>query len=361
MLSQKNTFATHFLESLTYYNIHCMKKKITYFLFLLLQLISCSNEELLQEYEKASPILFTSHCIEVSTKTNHTVFLAQNSPISLFSIQHPEDYTVTSWTPMLFNNTQGITDANGDILYDNTYYFPVGDQLDFFAVHPFISFATTGSDYDGTQYTTVTLKDNATDQYDLMYASLLNQSKKSSVLVFEFHHLLTQITINIIKNTGVTIDLPLTKVQIAAPQSATLDIWQGQLSDITGQTTYTLDTNTTLSDGDNPISGQFLLFPQKANEMILTFGNDESNVFHVALSDEPRTWEAGVNYQYDITINRNIPEITSPEVPADNNATPNEEVNNGGEIPETPTDSTATEPETKVSDPNPYHIHLSID
>lgn len=131
MLSQKNTFATHFLESLTYYNIHCMKKKITYFLFLLLQLISCSNEELLQEHEKASPILFTSHCIEVSTKTNHTVFLAQNSPISLFSIQHPEDYTVNSWTPMLFNNTQGITDANGDILYDNTYYFPIGDQLDF--------------------------------------------------------------------------------------------------------------------------------------------------------------------------------------------------------------------------------------
>ena len=140
-----------------------------------------------------------------------------------------------------------------------------------------------------------------------------------------------------------------------------MDIWQGQLSDIAGQTTYTLNTNTTLSDGDNPIPGQFLLFPQKANEMILTFGNDESNVFHVALSDEPQIWEAGVNYQYNITINRNIPEIASPEVPADNNATPNEEVNNGGEIPETPTDSTVTEPETKVSDPNPYHIHLSID
>lgn len=228
-------------------------------------------------------------------------------------------------------------------------------------IHPFISSLTTGFDYNGTQSTTVTLKDNTADQYDLMYASLLNQSKKSSVLVFEFHHLLTQITINIIKNAGVTIDLPLTKVQITAPQSATLDIWQGQLSDIAGQTTYTLNTNTTLSDGDNSIPGQFLLFPQKANEMILTFGNDESNVFHVALSDEPQIWEAGVNYQYNITINRNIPEITSPEVPADNNATPNEEVNNGGEIPETPTDSTATEPETKVSDPNPYHIHLSID
>lgn len=281
--------------------------------------------------------------------------------ISLFSIQHPSTSPTTAWNPELFNNTTGEADLNGDIHYNNTYYFPVGNQLDFFAIHPLISTTNTGSDYNGTQYTSVTLKDNTADQYDLMYASLLNQSKKSSVLVFEFHHLLTQITINIIKNTGVTIDLPLTKVQIVAPQSATLDIWQGQLSDIAGQTTYTLDTNTTLSDGDNPIPGQFLLFPQKANEMILTFGNDESNVFHVALSDEPQIWEAGVNYQYNITINRNIPEIASPEVPADNNATPNEEVNNGGEIPETPTDSTVTEPETKVSDPNPYHIHLSID
>lgn len=337
-------------------NIH-----LSYLLCGLLLLLSCNNEELIQEYEKDVPIRFRSLCVEISTKSINNSSILKDSQISLFSIQHLPNNSVSSWIPNLFNNTKGISDLNGDILYDNTYFFPTGNELDFFAIHPFISSATTGSKYDGTQYTTVTLKNNATDQYDLMYASLLNQSKKSSVLVFEFHHLLTQITINIIKNTGVTIDLPLTKVQIAAPQSATLDIWQGQLSDITGQTTYTLDTNTTLSDGDNPISGQFLLFPQKANEMILTFGNDESNVFHVALSDEPRTWEAGVNYQYDITINRNIPEITSPEVPVDDNVTPNEEVNNGGEIPETPTDSTATASQTKASGPNPYHIHLSID
>ena len=327
----------------------------------LLLLLSCNNEGLIQEYEKDVPIRFRSLCVEISTKSINNSSILKDSQISLFSIQHLPNNSVSSWIPNLFNNTKGISDLNGDILYDNTYFFPTGNELDFFAIHPFISSATTGSNYDGTQYTTLTLKDNTADQYDLMYASLLNQSKKSSVLVFEFHHLLTQITINIIKNAGVTIDLPLTKVQITAPQSAILDIWQGQLSDIAGQTTYTLNTNTTLSDGDNPIPGQFLLFPQKANEMILTFGNDESNVFHVALSDEPQIWEAGVNYQYNITINRNIPEIASPEVPADNNATPNEEVNNGGEIPETPTDSTVTEPETKVSDPNPYHIHLSID
>ena len=337
-------------------NIH-----LSHLLCGLLLLLSCNNEGLIQEYEKDVPIRFRSLCVEISTKSINNSSILKDSQISLFSIQHLPNNSVSSWIPNLFNNTKGISDLNGDILYDNTYFFPTGNELDFFAIHPFISSATTGSNYDGTQYTTLTLKDNAADQYDLMYASLLNQSKKSSVLVFEFHHLLTQITINIIKNAGVTIDLPLTKVQITAPQSAILDIWQGQLSDIAGQTTYTLNTNTTLSDGDNPIPGQFLLFPQKANEMILTFGNDESNVFHVALSDEPQIWEAGVNYQYNITINRNIPEIASPEVPADNNATPNEEVNNGGEIPETPTDSTVTEPETKVSDPNPYHIHLSID
>ena len=334
------------------------------YIILLLQLNSCNNEGLMYEYEHSTPIKFSSSCINVSTKSQGIIEnnkLPKGSNISIFSIQHPENTTINLWEPILFDNIKGISNFNGDIEYNNTYYFPDKEQLDFFAIYPFLSFPTIGSDYGNTQYTTVTLKDNTVDQYDLMYASLLNQSKKSSVLVFEFHHLLTQITINIIKNTGVTIDLPLTKVQIVAPQSATLDIWHGQLSDIAGQTTYTLHTNTTLSNGDNSIPGQFILFPQKANEMILTFGNDESNVFHVALSDEPRTWEAGVNYQYDITINRNIPEITSPEVPVDDNATPNEEVNNGGEIPETPTDSTATASQTKASGPNPYHIHLSID
>ncbi len=340
-----------------------MKLRYSYLWIIFLLLTSCSKEELLHEFEDLVPIRFSSLYVNITTKANNIsqAALPSDIEISLFSLQHPLGSSAQLWHPKEFNNTIGITDINGNIIYDNTYYFPFGEQLDFFAIHPFISTANIGSDYNGTQSTTVTLKDNTADQYDLMYASLLNQSKKSSILVFEFHHLLTQITINIIKNAGVTIDLPLTKVQIVAPQSATLDIWQGQLSDIAGQTTYTLNTNTALSDGDNSIPGQFLLFPQKANEMILTFGNDESNVFHVALSDEPQIWEAGVNYQYNITINRNMPEIASPEVPADNNATPNEEVNNGGEIPETPTDSTATEPETKVSDPNPYHIHLSID
>ncbi len=236
-----------------------------------------------------------------------------------------------------------------------------GMNWTFFAIHPFISSATTGSNYDGTQYTTLTLKDNTADQYDLMYASLLNQSKKSSVLVFEFHHLLTQITINIIKNAGVTIDLPPNQSTNYRPTKCYLGYMAGPIK--RHRRTNNLyfkhqhDIKRRRQSNPRPIPP----VPQKANEMILTFGNDESNVFHVALSDEPQIWEAGVNYQYNITINRNIPEIASPEVPADNNATPNEEVNNGGEIPETPTDSTVTEPETKVSDPNPYHIHLSID
>ena len=82
-------------------------KSSSYILLLLLLLTNCSNEEMLQEYEKAIPIHFHSHYIEVSTKTNYTAFLVENSPISLFSIQHLENYTVTSWIPELFNNTEG--------------------------------------------------------------------------------------------------------------------------------------------------------------------------------------------------------------------------------------------------------------
>lgn len=342
-----------------------MRNAVSYLLWTLL-LISCNNEELLQEYEKPIPIRFSYKSIDISTKaseTNSYKTLAENTQVSLYSIQHSENSSAAYWNPELFNNTIGISNIEGNILYENTYYFPEGEQLDFFAVHPFISAATTGADYDGTQYTTVTLKENTNDQYDLMYASLLNQSKKSSLLVFEFHHLLSQITLNIIKAPGITVDLPLTKVEVVAPLSGTLDIWNGTLSGFQGETTYTLDTNTTLSSDETPIPGQFLLFPQKVNEMLLTFGNDPSNVFHVTLSGEPQSWEPGVNYLYNITISRNIPDSASPETPVTENTETPADNTPADIIPadDTPTDSTAVSPETKAITTGTVQVYGSID
>lgn len=342
-----------------------MGKEVTYILIFALQLISCNKEELLKEYDIPSPIRFSSLCMDISTKAHGTIYnstLPNNSTISLYSIQHPDNTPVTNWNPHLFNNTIGKADSNGDILYDDTYYFPIGEQLDFFSIHPFITTATTGADYDGTQYTTVTLKENTNDQYDLMYASLLNQSKKSSLLVFEFHHLLSQITLNIIKAPGITVDLPLTKVEVVAPQSGTLDIWNGTLSGFQGETTYTLDTNTTLSSDETLIPGQFLLFPQKVNEMLLTFGNDASNVFHVTLSGEPQSWEPGVNYLYNITISRNITDSASPETPVTENTETPADNTPADIIPadDTPTDSTAVAPETKAITTGPVQVYGSI-
>lgn len=145
----------------------------------LLLLISCNNEELLQEYEESAPIHFTYQNIDILTKstTKSNNKLTENTQVSLFSIQHSENSIVDHWEPTLFNNTMGITNISGDILYNNTYYFPIDKQLDFFAIHPFISTTNTGSDYDGTQLTNIILKENVNEQYDLMYASLLNQSK----------------------------------------------------------------------------------------------------------------------------------------------------------------------------------------
>lgn len=336
-----------------------MKSIVLYISCLTLLLTSCNNEELMKEYDTLTPIRFSSQCIEVSTKSinNHT--LPEFAQTSLFSIQHKENIASTMWNPELFNNTVGVADANGDILYDNTYFFPVGDQLDFFAIHPFISLLTTSTEYNGSQTVTITLKENTINQYDLMYASLLNQSKKNSTLVFEFHHLLTQITINIIKAPNIIIDLPLTQIQLVSPQSATLDIWEGQLNNIQGQATYTLETNTLLNNNETLISGQFLLFPQKATKMLLTFGNDGNNVFEVALSGDPQTWEPGVNYQYNITISRNIPESASTETPVDN--TENTIVDNTPVDNETTTDSTSVTPVTKAITTNTVMVYRSID
>lgn len=339
-----------------------MKISVSYIICIFSLLMGCSNETILEEYEISTPIYFSSSCISIHTKSvggSCNGVLPENSRFSLFSIQHPLNIAPAKWNPALFNNTLGTSDAYGDILYDNTYYFPVGDQLDFFAIHPFISSATTGSDYSGSQTVAITLKENTADQYDLMYASLLNQSKKSPTLVFEFHHLLTQITVNILKAPDVTIDLPLTQIQLVAPQSATLDIWNGQLSNLQGQATYMLQTDTLLSNNETLIPGQFLLFPQKATRMILTFGTDGKNVFEVTLSDDPQTWEPGFNYQYNITISRNIPESVSTDTPVDN--TENTPVDNTPVNNETTTDPNNVASVTKAIAPNTVMVYRSID
>lgn len=274
---------------------------------------SCTHEEFLQGNEEALPIRFTSQCVGISTRTPGVIYgniLPENSQVSLFSLQHPINTPPAKWLPELFNNTIGVADSKGDILYDNTYYFPVGEELDFFAINP--SLSELGAVYSHTKTIDIQLKENATEQFDLMYASLPNQSKKTPTLVLEFNHLLAQITFQIIQGTSVNIDLPLTKIEIKAPQTGTFNLWTGELNTQTDQTTlYTLDTQTTIAN-ETSIPGQFLLFPEKASEIILTFGSDGTHTYPIAPSEEPYAWESGKSYQYNITINKDIVDETIP-------------------------------------------------
>lgn len=303
-----------------------MKPTVSYLFWATLLLSACSNEELLQEYEAPVPIRFSSQCLEVFSKVQGAIYgdkLPENAEISLFSIQHPTDYPAMQWSPELFNGVTGKANANGDILYDNTYYFPVGQQLDFFAIHP--SLQESEMYYSGDKEVMISLKENASEQSDLMYSALLNQSKKTPVLVFQFEHLLTQITFSITKGAGVNISLPLTKIEMVAPQDATLDLWTGHLTPMSAITTFTLHTNSAINEGVTPIDGQFLLLPVKATEIILTFGTGTDHVFHITPSAEPAEWEAGRNYLYNITINRDITDTPIlPETPDDSDNAPSE-------------------------------------
>lgn len=314
-----------------------MKANIKYLFYLFMLLfVNCNNEELMQEQKDSVPIRFSSQYIDISTKTPGAIvgnILPENSEISLFCLRHAIDIAPNHWEPELFNNTLGIADQKGDILYDNTYYFPTGEQLDFFALYP--STSEIGSTYYDMKTIDVELQTNAADQYDLMYASLLNQSKKSTKLVFEFNHLLSQITFHIVKGQNITIDLPLTKIELIAPQRAQLNLWKGNLNIYTDElTTYTLSTETPI-ENDTPISGQFLVFPEKATEFILTFGYDNTHVYHITPSDEPYRWEAGTNYQYNIIINKDITDPSLPPV----------------DVPSPPSDTTTVTPPAEETTP----------
>lgn len=321
-----------------------MRLSSFYIISLFLFLCSCNNEEWLQGEDMQRPIRFTSHYLQLDTKvpgiiTENT--WPEGSTVSIFSLQHPFNEPIGYWSPTLFNNTLGKMDSQGNILYDNTYYFPDGEQIDFFALYPSIS--EIGSTYSNKKTIDVQLPADAADQYDLMYASLLDQSKKSSTLIFQFNHLLTQVTFHIIQGENTIIDLPLTKIEIIAPQRAQLNLWKGHLNIYSDElTTYTLSTNTPI-ENETRIPGQFLLFPEKATEFILTFGNDDSHIYHITPSEEPYYWDPGKNYQYNIVINKDITDATLP--PADVPSTPEDNPSVTPPVEETtpPADSTPTE------------------
>lgn len=303
-----------------------MRTVTSYLIGIVSLLCSCSNEELLEKYEVPVPIRFSTQCIEIETKTSGTIYsniLPENTEISIFSIEHPTGEMASYWSPGIFNNTLGVADAAGDILYNNTYYFPIGNQLDFFAVYPALNKLV--ATYSGQEEIELSLHEDASEHYDLMYASLPQQSKKSEKLVFEFRHLLSQIQLTISKNASVAVDLPLTKIEIVAPARGTLNLWKGTLNPISSSDTH-FTLNTQLDITETPVrAGDFLLFPEIAAQFILTFGNDNSEIYHVTTSGDPAQWEAGVNYPYHIVINRNIP-AQNPDstenttnIPAENN------------------------------------------
>lgn len=314
-----------------------MKNIFLNILWILFVFFSCSNEELLEKYEQPTPIRFSSQCIDIATKTAGIIsgnVLPQNTQISLFSLTHTPGIPSTSWAPSPFDNTLGVADAKGDILYDNTFYFPLGEELDFFAVHPVMTEINPG--YAGEEEITFSLKQNTAEQFDLIYASLLNQSKKAQTLIFQFRHLLTQITFQFLKKEGVTVNLPLTRIEMTAPQQGTLNLRTGLLTPLADtNATFVLDTQTDINQTAQ-VSGQFLLFPQTATDIILTFGTDANHIYHVTMAPEEGEWTAGQNYQYTITINKDIldtsadevtgDEVTGDEASTENPASENEEI-----------------------------------
>lgn len=343
-----------------------MRTVASYLIGIFSLLCSCNDEELLEKYEAPVPIRFSTQCIEVDTKTTGAIsqnVLPENTQISIFSIEYPNGEAPAAWTPGIFNNTLGISDAFGDISYNNTYYFPIGNQLDFYAVHPTLSDMGV-STYSGQEEIELSLNENAAAQYDLMYASLPRQSKKTEKLVFKFSHLLSHIQFTISKNVTATVSLPLTKIQIVAPGRGLFNLWKGILTPINGSKTYfTLTTRQEVTDTQT-IAGEFLLFPQIPTEFILTFGNDGTETYQVATSGEPSLWEAGVNYQYNIVINRDIPTQTLTSVENTDNIHPDDNVddpvtgdNSGNDDgtndpSENGTQGSATEGTTKAEKPN---------
>lgn len=282
-----------------------MKAPSSYLLIILLILCGCSNEiaeDADKIIEKPVPILINSpRQIDVETKTVVEAFTTQNiSDFRIYGKEETGNFYVENLSPI-------ANDWNSGLEFDTPITYPVnGNDVYLYGIYPAQIFThLSGNDM------TVTI----TGQDDLMYASQAAGNKSTPTPVtFTFNHKLAQIKFKLNNLTGDTTETGNVSLIAIGPNSATLNLTDGSLSNITGSGSFELPANKTfdqLTAGTpTDIAGELLLFPNCDYSFSLKVGDK----YYAVTFDGATTtsWKESSIYTLTISINS----LNNPLTPA---------------------------------------------
>ena len=194
-----------------------MKKVLKYgALAGVLALASCSQEEVQRVVTDADEIRYSSEVAAISRAADSYCNLDKPTEFNIWAFNADGSLYITD--DRIVSNDLGNTYINAS----GVRYWPVDDKgdanadLDFFAARNHgetLTFTETEGYKNLPGFKDYTIKDNVTEQLDLIYASAMGKNKGHETVKFNFRHALSQICFRALNHTT-NLDIAIKGVKI---------------------------------------------------------------------------------------------------------------------------------------------------
>lgn len=273
-----------------------MKKYCTIFL-IFLSVAACKKESV-KDFDKVS---VTFRC-GTDTRVLDDAW-AIGDRIGVFMIRASSPLADTSIVEQALNSCYVSSDSSRQASFvantpAQSIYFPVnGSAVDFYAYYPYQANLGTGGDYN---YPIDVRVQSEQSVLDLMTATALNKSKRTSIVNLNFRHKLTKMKLTIVPGAGLTqTDLQGLEVKvIGLPTKASLCVG----IDTINQRRDVGDIVAKTANSGRLSEAILIPCPATAGAKVAFKLQQTSEVFYWDISGMPL--QSGKKYEYTVTLSR---------------------------------------------------------
>lgn len=271
----------------------------------------CAKEDSSASVDVSSDVAASFNNASISTRTSGSDWEADD----LVGIYMYESSKTDDTYYLVKENVAYSSDESGSFTLSATelepIYYPQTDVVDFYAYYPYQAGVGSGTTYTA-DITAQNLADGSFDQgaVDFMTASLTEKSKSTESLSFEFSHKLSMITLVITPKSSVEaktgiLDGVVVKLEDINTQATFNTLTGDYIASKSLSGVVELLTENSETDGTDvtKVTAVAIVLPETmpcATSKITFCFNDGTS--HTALFPSDQTFEAGINYTYNISV-----------------------------------------------------------
>lgn len=306
-------------------------KKILFVALAAATMMSCTENEVIENAGNKKVVKFGTAVSSTTRAAITDITALQASGFTVYAYNTGADAAGTGKLNKVFMDNLGVSYSAPDWSFTGTYYWPLSDNIQFFAYakDADATYAAVATD----SYPTITYKinDDPKLQKDFVVAEAVNQKSSDNAVSLKFNHVLTQVNFSVKgDDENLTYKIASLKIEGVAntgTYSYGTDKWTVDGS-TTGTYAYSLATGASVT-GTTAVKldqdkGALMLMPQTltaAAKINITYsvynGNDPvaAEITAPVTLSNTTAWEPGKKIRYTLTLANNAAKVSfTPEI-----------------------------------------------